>query len=196
MNPHNIEYGMLLLNAVLYAAVLYFGIRRVRRAFAREKELGRELERERAQRTSLSHENERLKDENRRLQSEDEILLRMPMCADIRKRHIPNTKANMGTEPNGVSLKPSEAAEMTAEIDKQYNGFSRRLAFAYPNLRDRDITACCLMLLNIRQRGITALMGETYSSTYKRKHKLVGTFGTEDIYGFIETFAKLENPAT
>ena len=197
MNLHNIEYGMALLNVLLYAVLLYFGIRRMRRIVSRKRELEAELKGLRARMARMVEENKTLRSENRRLLSEDESARRMPVCSDIRRRHFPGLKSTATANDYAhLLLTAAEVTGMAAEIDRQYNGFTKRLAAAYQGLRDRDITTCCLLLLNIRLKDVSALMGETYSSTNKRKHKLIRTFGTENIYEFIESFANnnIQNP--
>jgi len=190
MNPHNIEHGMLVLNVLLYMVLLVVGFERLKRTLKRKKELETELMMHRERTAVLIRTNEKLRNDNSMLRSDENLAKRMPMCESLRKRDLPESKSKMGVENTEYAMRPSEEVEMMDEINRNYNNFGMRLMSAYPTLKDKELTTCCLMLLKIKVKNISVLMGETYSTTLKRRQKLVETFGTENPDDFVDMFAR------
>ena len=69
--------------------------------------------------------------------------------------------------------------DLRKATDFHFDGFTSRLARAFPELTKRDLDYCCLYLLGLTDSDIAALMQRAYNTINERSNKLKRVIGAK-----------------
>lgn len=148
---------------------------------AQEKELA-EKEKERADKEA---ENNELFQKQLKL---NEILL---LNVEQYRKHSIKKPVNKIKEPTDPVHNNSFYQELIAYVDIQFKNISKRLAAGFPELTERDILICCLLLANFDTGMIASILDVKIESMNKQRFRLrakLGLHNSEHLIDFLLHF--------
>ncbi|MBR0539960.1 MAG: hypothetical protein IJK36_07010 [Bacteroidales bacterium] len=77
------------------------------------------------------------------------------------------------------ALSKEQLMDLRKATDFHFDGFTSRLARAFPELTKRDLDYCCLYLLGLTDSDIAALMQRAYNTINERSNKLKRVIGAK-----------------
>lgn len=117
-----------------------------------------------------------------------EDFCRKPICQDIIIKASAIEIKSYSKVDVDMTLTSIQISQLLIQVDKSFNGFTRRLKIHHPELKKSDVDYCCLCLLNLDNKRIGALLGYQYQSALKRSKKLKSIFKTdEEICEYLKT---------
>lgn len=108
-----------------------------------------------------------------------QALLSSPECTNLFSR-LSDTSVKVSSEYPELQLSDDLKDDIILSVDKVFDNFSKRLLRAYSHLNKSDIIYCCLFLIGLDEKHISALMGKDYSTVWRRTQKLQKIFGSSE----------------
>ena len=110
-----------------------------------------------------------------------------PICQEVVKT-ISRIRIKTDADVNpDLALTPTQLSQLIILADKYFDRYTERLRILHPELKRPDIIYCCLILFNLDNAKIGALMGCEYQTIIKRTKRLKRIFNTcEDVGEYLK----------
>ena len=111
--------------------------------------------------------------------------------SDLRKKLTATQKATLDRELYNALLHFNDPAFFFSQMDAVLNNLVTKLKERYPKTSDRQISWCCLFLLNIPSTDILLLLNYKVEGYDKMKQRLAGKFGLQqanELSAFLHSF--------
>ncbi len=111
--------------------------------------------------------------------------------SDLRKKLTATQKATLDRELYNDLLHFNDPAFFFSQMDAVLNNLVTKLKERYPKTSDRQISWCCLFLLNIPSTDILLLLNYKVEGYDKMKQRLAGKFGLQqanELSAFLHSF--------
>ncbi len=114
---------------------------------------------------------------------------------ELRKKATPKERLLLEKELYNRSLSFDDWNKFSTEMNSVFNNIITKLQTEYNNVTQKEITWCCLQLLEVSNKDKAILLNSSTDSLYKLKQRLAQKFdlkNTKDIDDFLNELAKEE----
>ena len=174
-----------LMSGLLVASLLAGGLMI---GYLREKRR-RMLTDERLRNEQIEEETRKLRYENALLQKETELTTlreqeaqQQVKVADLRAAlfrklsvygKLPSLAQKSEKDPSArITLSEEEWGEIQQTVNEAFDGFTKRLAEAYPLMTEKDLRFCCLVKLNVNMKDLSDIYCVSKAAISKRKFRI------------------------
>ena len=144
---------------------------------------------ERLRNAQIEEETRKLRYENALLQKETELTTlreqeaqQQVKVADLRAAlfrklsvygKLPSLAQKSEKDPSArITLSEEEWGEIQQTVNEAFDGFTKRLAEAYPLMTEKDLRFCCLVKLNVNMKDLSDIYCVSKAAISKRKFRI------------------------